>query len=105
MSRPRAGHARTYAGNVAYMMDAMGEWITCGEACGWPRCARCRKPERAEHLIEGLCSDCWFHGINRPADWFWKQKDHPLFPYNIGARLMLSRPAHRRKSHGKESVN
>jgi hypothetical protein len=95
MSRPRAGYARTYTllangTKVEFLHDAMGVVISTGEACGWPRCCRCRKPERKQDLIRGLCWSCYFYKTGHGANWFWEQKEHRLFPYTIGKRISES---------------
>ena len=79
--RRRVGHGLTYVESnrdelIPIFMDAMGVWHSTGEAVGWPRCSKCRVPEKVEHLIEGLCPICYFHGKDGK---FWEQEDHPLF--------------------------
>lgn len=81
MSRRHAGHGwtRFHVGEkrVDLLMNDAGQWITTGEARGWPRCTRCRVPfeTSASPELPTLCAWCL------PADMRRKLRDdgHPLF--------------------------
>ena len=90
--RPRAGHgwtSRKLRGRwVPVTWSPVREsYITTGEAKGWPRCTRCRKPEEPELVRNGLCNLCYyFHSL--PKGTFWDHREEWYFPYNIGRRSM-----------------
>lgn len=73
---------------------ANGELVTTYAARGWPRCQCCRKPYEANDLTAHNCPSCHFSKVIPPEE-FWSWKDHPLFPYNIGAACHASMVAER----------
>jgi hypothetical protein len=91
--RPRAGNAWTAVFRngrlIPLIFSDSGKWITTGEAKGWRRCSRCRKPYELDPFESGVCSTCYFHKMI-PAGTFWSYDKHPLFPYNIGDRFRES---------------
>lgn len=89
MSRKRAGHGWTVMQVGKKRIDIFqtvdGHWITTGEAQGWRRCTRCRRPYEVTLQGETVCSTCYYyHSPNAEA--FWDRKADYLFPYNIGHR-------------------
>ncbi|HTG95738.1 MAG TPA: hypothetical protein VL866_24265 [Pyrinomonadaceae bacterium] len=98
MSRPRAGHAWTAfkdsSGRFIHLIaKSDGRWITTGEAQGWHRCPRCRKPFDVDPFDSGLCVHCYFYGNDLPSDEFWRihKSGYPFAPYNIGQRVTKNR--------------
>jgi hypothetical protein len=94
MSRKRAGHASTaiidQKGRMIWLIQRVdGVWITTGEARGWPRCRRCRRPHQQSPFDSELCSTCYFYKA-LPVDEFWRLHNagYYLAPYNIGKRCM-----------------
>jgi hypothetical protein len=95
MSRPRAGLGR----RLEWRRDrphwsvfgTKSGWVPSGEAKGWPRCARCRRP--AEELVpesdDLLCPICYFyHALPKGDFWPLYEAGHRLHPYRIGERSM-----------------
>jgi len=95
VGRPRAGNGLTFVQRgerlIPLLATVDGDWITTGEAVGWTRCARCRKPEeKPRRAPDGrlLCLICYYYKA-LPHTEFWQHKDEYLFPYNIGRRMTL----------------
>ena len=100
MSRPRVGHGwsmtRRGSRRIGIFQRDSGEWVTTGEATGWPRCRRCRRPIEASPFESGLCPICYFYKTI-PVDEFWRlhNEGYYLAPYNIGERCSLIHPPER----------
>lgn len=101
MSRPRAGNALTYIRGrgdrlIPIIQRSNGKWITTGEAVGWTRCSRCRRPDQDYHKLDDgrvVCNMCyWYKLLPGGATEFWRRSKEYLFPYNIGSRGMKVRP-------------
>lgn len=96
MGRPRAGHAwsRMFRGNrsIHILFGEVSGWITSGQAQGWRRCSRCRKPIEASPFESELCVHCYFYRSGLPVDEFWRihETGYPLAPYNIGRRIIAT---------------
>lgn len=94
MARPRAGHSWTWIDvgekNIHLIQDEAGRWLTTGQARGWPRCARCRRPERCMPFGGDVCPTCYFYKTGMPVDEFWRlhKSGYQLAPYNIGRACM-----------------
>ena len=94
----RAGHGWTWftrnGKSVHLIANDAGHWITTGEAQGWARCPRCRRPFEACSIgSKGLCYICYFYKSGMPIDEFWRLHNdgHYLAPYNMGRRSMANR--------------
>lgn len=83
-SIPRSAKCCAARDYVPILMTARGKWVTTGEASGWPRCPRCRKPVD-ESPKDGLCSTCYYYKV-LPREEFWAHEKDFLFPYNIGGQ-------------------
>ena len=111
MSRRRAGHAWTfmkYRGRyIGFIWSPVKHaFMTSGEAMGWPRCKRCRKPEEPELVHDGYCNTCRYYKVI-PRGTFSSHEKDEYFPYNIGKEFMKSlrssiveRPRRKRKVAG-----
>lgn len=70
--------------------------MTSGEAVGWRRCDRCRRPEQFPHRAPDgriVCNICYYYKCLGSADVFWSRDKDYLFPYSIGRRGMrFTRP-------------
>jgi hypothetical protein len=91
--RPRVGHGWTSllkknGRTVHLILNYAGRWITTGEAKGWPRCKRCRRPFEASPFNSGLCTTCYFYKTGLSVKDFWRlhKEGYPLAPYNIGEK-------------------
>ena len=89
MSRNSAGNGWTgiQAGkkHISVMLNDAGDWITTGEARGWARCSRCRKPYESRIHAErpDVCRSCWwFHLMPREQFWPRHKAGDPEAPYN-----------------------
>lgn len=95
MSRPRAGHGWTsFFRNgrlIKLIADDDGRLITTGEAKGWPRCKRCRRPTRESPFNSNLCPTCYFYktGLSHSDFWRLHEEGYYLAPYNIGRRVTM----------------
>ncbi len=92
MGRRRAGHGYSWSRrgerSIPIIGTADGGWITTGEAQGWTRCQRCRKPEQSpQTALDGrtVCVTCYYYEC-LPKGEFWTRERDYLFPYNIGRR-------------------
>src|SRR6185369_1030546 len=97
MTRPKAGHGWTIRYRkgkqpIHFIFSPVSGWITSGEAQGWRRCPRCRKPFEVDPFESGLCIHCYFYKSSLPVSEFWRihESGYPYAPYNIGRRFLYS---------------